>query len=701
MHTMRTLTVCAWSLLVLTSGEALSIFQRLCAPLSNQRMSRAIGRSKKTSGKLAPAKSKEAPGDTSRTAPSAKRQKLFDLAICLGLILSTLAVYAQVRSFDFVNYDDDQYVYQNAHVQAGLTSESVKWALTAVVVGNWMPVTLLSHLLDVQLFGMQSGMQHSVNVLFHALSAVLLFLALRRATGARALSAFVAFVFGLHPLHVGSVAWIAERKDVLSTFFWFLALYEYVRYTERRSLVRYLAVAAPFCLGLMSKPMLVTFPFTLLLFDVWPLRRTQWPGAIWEKLPLIALSIGAASVTYFLQRTAGIVLAIPLGMRIGNALLSYVTYIGQMFWPLRLSVFYPYPSAIPVWEAVAALAVILAVSVLAMRAWRTRPYLAVGWLWYLGTLAPVIGLLQAGRQAHADRYMYIPMVGLLIMLAWGAADVFGKWPRTKAVAAVAGVAYCAACMALAWRETAYWQNSETLYEHAIDSTGSNDLAENNLGLYRMTMQRYAEAIPHFEAALRISPDNALAHFNLGVCLSNIAGRTAEAIPQFEAALRISPNNAVGHFDLGVTLSNTPGRTADAIQQYEAALRLNPDYAEAHNNLGAALIGSGNCAAAIPHLEAAIRANPNYAGASYNLGYCQMAAGNYAAAIPYFEAAIRAKADFADAHRSLGELLARLGRTEEAIAHLDAAQRSQPDPAVAAMLDRLRAGQARRGVPTGK
>jgi len=710
-------------------------------------MSRAVRGSKKVAGRLPPAKSREqflqhAESSEAQPRPSTpglvsapRSERFLELAIWLGLILSILAVYSQVGRFDFVNYDDDQYVYNNAHVQAGLTPDSVKWALTAVVVGNWMPVTLLSHLLDVQLFGMRSGMHHLVNVLFHALSTLLLFLALRRATGARAPSAFVAFVFALHPLHVGSVAWVAERKDVLSTFFWFLALYAYVLYAERRSLVRYLAVAAAFGLGLLSKPMIVTFPFTLLLLDVWPLRRMRWPTAIWEKLPLFALSAAAAAVTYFAQGTAGILVAIPLATRIGNASISSVTYIGQMFWPLRLSVFYPYPSSIPVWKGAAAFAAILAVSVLTMRAWRKRPYLAVGWLWYLGTLVPVIGLVQAGRQAHADRYMYIPMVGLSIMLAWGAAAVVGKWPRTKPAATLAGFAFCAACLVLARQETSHWRNSETLFEHAIDATEKNDLAENNLGFYRMTLGRYTDAIPDFEAALRVNPENALAHFNLGVSLAKIPGRIPDAIPHFEAALRISPDVALGHFTLGAALATVPGRAPEAIQQYEAALRINPDYAEAHNNLGGVLIGSGDCAAAIPHLEAAIRAKPNYAGASYNLGYCQFAAGNYAAAIPYFEAAIRAKPDFADAylslgaslakvpgrapdaiqqyesalqlrpddraaHAGLGELLARLGRTDEAMVHLEAAQRAGPDPAVAKMIERLATGKGRH-VPASK
>ena len=615
-----------------------------------------------------------------------------NLARCVGLILATLAVYWQVASFDFINYDDPVYVSQNAHAQSGLTLASVKWAFTSVVDGNWIPVTLLSHILDAQLFGMRSGMHHLVNVGFHALSALLLFLSLRRATGALGLSAFVAFVFALHPLHVGSVAWVAERKDVLSTFFWFLALYAYVRYTERPGLGRYLAVAAPFCLGLLSKPMLVTFPFTLWLLDLWPLGRPQWPRTIGEKLPLIALSAGASVVTYVVQGSAGFVAAIPLGMRIENVFVSYLIYIGQMFWPTRLAVYYPYPPSIEALQAVVAFVVLLTISVVAMRAWRTRPYLAVGWFWYLGTLVPVIGLVQVGSQAHADRYMYIPMVGLSIMLAWGAADVATKWPRTKPVLAAAAAVSCAACLALAWREAAYWRNSETLFERALEVTQNNSVAENNLGLHLTTVGRNPDAIPHFEAALEINPNYADAHNNLGFVLSQI-----------------------------------PERIPDAVKQYEAALHLEPDSAEAHNGLGAALVRRGDCAAAIPHFEAALHSKPEQTDAIYNLGTCQMAVKNYAAAVPYFEAAIRAQPGFAEAHFSLagclsripgrvpdavkeyeatlelrpndglarlahaklGMLLADEGRAQEAIQHLEAVQRIQPDPSIAKILDRLR------------
>ena len=599
---------------------------------------------------------------TKRLIEAPGQQLLLDLGIWLGLILSIFAVYAQVGHFDFNTYDDDVYVYNNVHVQEGLTAGSIKWAFTGVVSNNWMPVTLLSHILDGQLFQMQSGMHHLVNVLFHALAAVLLFVVLHRATRARWASAFVAFVFALHPLHVGSVAWVAERKDVLSACFFFLTLYLYVRYTERPSPGRYLLMAGAFCLGLMSKPMLVTLPFTLLLFDVWPLRRVQWPKILWEKLPLVGLSTIASVVTYMVQRETGSVRAIPLATRMENALISYAGYIGQTFWPTRLAVFYPYPKSIPAWQAVMAGAFILGVSAFAIYASRTRPYVTTGWFWYLGTLVPVIGLVQVGMQSHADRYTYIPMVGLSIILAWGAADVVNqwvaKWPRTAPAIAAAALVSCAVCMAVAWSNAAYWRNSETLYQHAIDVTRDNWVAEYNLGHYLMnTPGRTSDAIPHFEAALRIEPDDADSNNNLGACLLD-KGRAADAIRYFEKVLRVKPDSADAHFNLALALSKTPGREGEAISQYEAALRVNPGHAQAHQSLALLLLKRGRTEDAVSHLEAAVRVNPDYAS-EYNLGVV---------------------------------LLTVPGRQPDAIVHLEAAQRIRPDPEVAKTLDRLRAAQ---------
>ena len=566
---------------------------------------------------------------------------LLDLAIWLGLILSIGAVYLQVGGFDFISSDDAQYVTENPHVSSGLTLAGIKWMLTGVTANNWMPVTMFSHALDAQLFGLQSGMHHLVNVLLHAASAVLLFVLLRRATGARAASAFVAFVFALHPLHVESVAWISERKDVLSAFFGFLTLYCYVRYAEQPGPRRYLLVVAAFCLGLMSKPMLVTLPCALLLFDVWPLRRVQWPKILLEKLPLFALAACACVVTYRVQHATGAIEdALPLNERIANALTSYVIYLRQTFWPAHLASFYPFPRRVPPWHAAAALALLAAVSALALAARRTRPWFVVGWFWYLGTLIPVIGLVQAGAQSHADRYTYMPMVGLAVILAWGAADVASQRPRIKPALATAGAAFLGLSLVLAWAQTTTWRNEETLYRHALQETEGNWYAHNNLGAYLMAdPQRSAEAVEQLEAALRIRPDYADANDNLGMCLARV-NLCRAAIPHFEAALRARPDDF-----------------------------------SAKNNLASCLIDGGQYTDAVALLAATLRAQPDLVEARYNLGRAlSNIAGRDADAVAQYEAALRLRPDFAEAHRNLGQLLDRLGRAQEARSHMEAAQR---------------------------
>ncbi len=587
-----------------------------------------------------------------------------DLVIGLGLLLSILAVYAQVSQFDFVNFDDDLYVSQNARVQAGLTPASIAWAFTAVTSSNWQPVTLLSHMLDVQFFGLHSGIHHLVNVVYHALSALLLFALLQRATKARAASAFVAFVFALHPLHVESVAWMAERKDVLSTFFFFLALYAYVLYTEHPTVKGYLWMLAAFVMGLLSKPMVVTFPFVLLLFDVWPLRRVQLPKILWEKLPLVALSAASSAVAYWVQRTTGAVaVAIPLDGRIAKALLSYITYIRQTLWPTGLAVFYPYPQQILASRIGAALLVLLGVSVVVLFSWRRRPYLATGWFWYLGTLVPVIGLVKVGQQSHADRYTYLPMVGLSIMVAWGAAEVVGRWPRTRSVIAAAACLISVACLVLTWKQTTYWQNSETLYERAIDVTGDNWLAQANLGAYLMNLpDRSSDAIDHLETALRLQPENAEADNNLGLCLSR-AELCGAAIPHFETALRNKPDLVAARNNLGNCFTRN-GNYAAATEQLETALHMRPDYPEAHFNLAMTLAKiPGRETDAIAHYQVGLRLSPGPPNPGIAL-----------------------------AHRNLAELLLNAGRTADAISHLEEAQRIHSDPETLKILERLGVGR---------
>ena len=554
-----------------------------------------------------------------------------------------------------------------------------------------------------KLFGLGSGWHHLTSVLIHALAALLLFGFLNRATHARWPSALVAFLFALHPLHVESVAWVAERKDVLGAFFWFLALWVYVG-------GRKLIVLAAFCLGLMAKPMIVTLPFVLLLVDVWPLRRPRTVALIREKLPLFALSAGAAVATYLVQRASGAVRALdafPLGLRIENALVTYVVYMARTIWPARLAVFYPYPADVPLWQALLAGLLLAGISVVVLRSFRERPYLAVGWLWYLGTLVPVIGLVQAGAQASADRYMYIPMVGLAIMLAWGAAE----WRWMPAMAGLTMVA----CIAVTWVQIGYWRSSEALFRHAIKVTSGNYLAHHNLGVALAEEPgRLPEAIAQYEAALAIKPDYARARTDLANALSKTPGRTEDAVAEYQAAIRLEPGAAIPHNDLGNTLSQIPGRLAEAIAEYQAALRIEPDYAEAHNNLGSALASMGRLPEAIAEFEAALGINPGYQQARANLElaqanlrnqansaeveYNQAIAllknpGHEAQAIPHLEAALRIDPNFADAHYNLGVALSGIpGRMPEAISHLEAALRIKPDPELRQLVDRLRAGK---------
>lgn len=609
--------------------------------------------------------------------------------IYAALLAATLISYAEVRGFDFVNYDDPFYVSGNAHVRAGLTAAGIKWAFTSGEGANWFPVTRLSELVDFELFGMDSGAQHAVNVLIHAGAAMLLFAFLLRATGALWPSAFVAMVFALHPLHVESVAWISERKDVLCAFFWMLSLWAYVRNWRLLSL-------GAFALGLMAKPMIVTLPVLLLLLDVWPLKRK---APLMEKAPFFALAAASAVVTFMVQQASGAVRtvsAVPMGLRIENALVSYFVYLDKMAWPSGLAVFYPYPAEIPAWQALLAGAALVGVSVLA---WRGPRYLMVGWFWYLITLAPVIGIVQVGGQARADRYMYVPMIGLAIMVAWSLAE------RVVMV----GVVACVACAALTWQQVSYWRNSETLFQHAVDVTRDNGLAQHNLGSALVEQPgRVADAIAHLREAIRINPDSAPAHTDLGNAYSK-ADWVTDAVAEYRVALRIDANLAIPHNNLGSALARIPGKSAEAKAEFETALRIDPGYSEAQENLnktkksetrdtadaeynrGLELAKTpGKMTEAIAHFEAALRIDPNHAEAHNNLGFTLTSFPNrMPEALRHFEAAVRINPNYADAQYNLGVALTNVpGRMPDAIKHFEAAERLRPDPGLEQLLKQL-------------
>jgi Flp pilus assembly protein TadD len=618
-----------------------------------------------------------------------------DLYICLLLFVLTILVYSQVAHFEFVNYDDPDYVTENAHVRGGLTGAGLIWAFTSYHAANWSPITWVSHMADCRLFGLRSGWHHLSSVLLHALAVLVLFAALKRLTGARWPSAFVAFVFALHPLHVESVAWIAERKDVLCALFWFLTLWCYARYVERPGVARYLLVVLPFCLGLMAKPMIVTLPFVLLLMDFWPLARKNPVALLREKLPLFGLAAAAALITFLAQqqgRAVRSLAAIPFGLRVENALVTYGRYIVRMFWPVHLAVFYPYRPELPAWQVVTAATALVGITVLAIRLLRTHPYLAVGWFWYLGTLVPVIGLIQVGVQSSADRYTYVPMVGLAMMLGFSAADFLSRHRGAKTAITIAAGAICAACLALTWLELRYWRDSGSLFEHAIEVTRDNHIAQNNLANYYLVHMRNQEALGHIQEALRIKPAYPEAHTNLALVFRRL-GRLDESEREYRTALDLQPASAEAHSGYGALLI-VEGRPIEALREFSAAAALRPDDAAAHYNLGRVLAALRRTDEAMAEFHETLRLEPDHAEARHSLGVTLLSRGRLNEALSQFRAEAELKPDDASVHYNLGTLLESVGRIDEAIAQFSEALRIQPDfDAARRSLERARAQRA--------
>jgi len=498
-------------------------------------------------------------------------------ALALGLAAAIVLAYWPVHTFGFLHYDDPLHVTENPFVQQGLTPQSVAFAFTSLRGGNWYPLTWLSHMLDVSVAGLDPGWHHVSNLALHVASALVLLAALARMTGAPGRSALVAALFALHPLHVESVAWISERKDVLSGLFWMLGLYAYALYAERPSGVRFAAVALAFACGLASKAMVVSFPIVLVLIDWWPLGRFSRERAatlVREKLPLFAGSLLFAGLTFLAQLRAGAVASagtLPLQVRVAQALLASVAYLGKAIWPAGLAIFYPYPSVISLWEVASAAALLLALTTLALRARETRPYLAVGWLWYLVTLVPVIGLVQVGLQAMADRYTYLPLVGIFLAAVFGAHDGLGASALGRRARAPLALAMVVACAVLTRMQVGVWRDDVTLYEHALAVTHDNFLAHNNLAMELVPQRRYAEAREHLHEALRIQPAYPDARNNLaGVLLQE--GRTQEAIDELRAAVASTPGYAPAHRNLAAVLQQT-GHGDEAAAQLREAERL--------------------------------------------------------------------------------------------------------------------------------
>ncbi len=572
-----------------------------------------------------------------------------DLLICLLLAGITFTLYWPARNFDLVQYDDPLFLTDNPEIQSGLNVHSLAWAMCGVVAANWHPVTNLSFILVHQFWGTNPGAEHLVNAVFHALNGALLFLVLRRLTRSSWRSAVVAALFAWHPLRVESVAWIAERKDVLSVFFFLLTLLCYAkavtsvrcqvsgtekairppimsRVTGHVSLFYWLAVLF-FALGLMSKAMLVTVPFVLLLLDFWPLCRiadyrlriADWKPLLVEKIPFFALAGVASVVTYLVQQHGSSMVPVenmPPGARVGNALISYCRYMGKLFWPVDLAVFYPHPGHWPQAQVLLAGGLLVGLTVCIFVQRMRGPYLLVGWLWFLGTLVPVIGLVQVGGQSMADRYTYIPSLGLLILVVWGACELAPRWRHYEMAFSLAGGAAMVVCLVLTRQQLGYWQDSETLFQHSLAVGGNSYIAHNNLGDALDRKGQIDEAIIHYQEAIRLKPDYAKAYNNLGNARYK-KGQIDEAIRQYRQALCLAPDYAAIHNNLGIALG-VKGQTDEAIRQFQEALRLNPDYAAAHYNFGVALGMKGQTDEAIRQFQEALRLNPDYPGAQNNL-----------------------------------------------------------------------------------
>ncbi|MGI8438350.1 MAG: tetratricopeptide repeat protein [Chthoniobacterales bacterium] len=581
----------------------------------------------------------------------------------------TFAVYAQVAGHQFISFDDNEYITANPIVARGLTGAGLLWAFTTFHAGNWHPLTWLAHMFDSQLFGLWAGGHLLVNVAVHTASVLLLFWFLRRATGAKWPSACVASLFALHPLHVESVAWAAERKDTLAAFFGLLTLLAYLRYTERASPGRYVLVGALFALGLMAKPMLVTWPFVMLLLDYWPLRRLTTLAAVGprlrEKVPLFALSAAAIVATLVAQTHGYAIRALSeasIGLRLANAIVSYAKYILAIFWPNDLAVYYPFPvDGLPAWQVWGAFVLLAVFTAGAVWNTRSRPYLLVGWLWFVGTLVPVIGLVQVGGQAMADRYAYLPSIGLFLALVFGLAELAVRWRPGRGIVGAAAAFVLVGCAAATAKQVGYWRDSETLFQHALAVTKENFVMEYNLGCALGQQGRYAEAIEHFDVFLRADPKFSEALLNKGIALAGL-GRHAEALPYLERAAHAEPDSILAHSQLALTAAALD-RGEEALAAFRRVCELDPESSNAHANLGLMLSRLDRTTEAEAELDRALQLDPRNPEAQNGLGRLFLTTGRTRESVPHFQAALDAKPDFPSARQSLEYAERQLGENQ--------------------------------------
>jgi protein O-mannosyl-transferase len=604
-----------------------------------------------------------------------------DLLILVGLAVVTFGIYAQLIGHHFITFDDNWYIEENSMVNRGVTLAGVAWAFTTFHAGNWHPLTWIAHMIDSQLFGMIAGGHLLVNALIHAANTLLLFWFLLRTTHARWSSALVAALFALHPLHVESVAWASERKDTLSTLFGLLSLIAYVRYAEAPSIRRYAWIAIMLALGLLAKPILVTWPFVMLLLDYWPLGRFANPmgkehqrsashreaatgigSLVWEKLPLFALVAASAVVTFLAQSHGGGVrdfTEAPITLRLSNALVSYAKYLLIAFWPNDLAVFYPFPKAgIPAWQIIGAALLLIGITAFCFFQRKLRPYLIVGWLWFLGTLVPVIGLVQVGGQTMADRYFYVPSIGLFIAIVFGLADIAERRRVAPWLSAAIANVVLLVLAALTNAQIQRWSDSFTLFKHALAVAPPSVAAEDCLGLALHKTGQLDEAVPHFEKALKMQPDDYISLLTMGVTRFYQA-RVPEAIEYAQAAIRSKPGSSKAHNLLGMALAKQ-NRNEAALDELRRAVELAPNDAESRNDLGLLLARLGRIPEAIDEFHEAVRLDPDKAAAAHaNLGWVLLTSGKARESIPEFEAALQLNPEFKAAADGLRQAQAQL------------------------------------------
>lgn len=635
-----------------------------------------------------------------KMTPPQKNIDIHTIGLILALILSTLVVYGQVYNFDFINIDDDKYVYENFNVKSGLNLQSIINSFTSTQdTGLWIPVTWLSFLVEYELFGLKPGAYHLINVLLHIVNTLLLFAFFRKVTGYVWRSAFVAALFALHPLHVESVAWITERKDVLSIFFMMTSLYMYAKYVERLSLSKYVLVLVLFSLGIMAKPMIITFPCILLLLDYWPLGRLNGFGnikvknsksiriaqvtnirIIMEKIPFFLISAIAAVVTFLVAKRDNALILLenfPLSQRIQESIVSYALYIWKMIIPRHLAVFYPHRSdTFPLWEIACACFLLAGITVLVIRLSRRFPYFPFGWFWYLVTLLPVIGIFQAGEQRMADRFTYMPLIGLFVMGVWGVSESINYWSQKKLILPILMSVIIFIYGSVTWVQLHHWKDSYSLLSHTLSVTTNNYLAHNNIGLYLCTHGNIEDGLSHYKEALRLNPSQAETNNNIGIILYG-KGKTDEALTYLLEALRLSPNFEKAHHNIAIVYDGQ-GKTNEALMHYSEALRLNPNNYYLLRDIGVFWHKTGNYNKARWYYNEALKLNPSLTGMHYNIGIILYDEGKTDEAITFFQKELQLNPNFAEAYCYLGSILVKQNKYEEALIRYKDAIRLKPD-----------------------